>query len=48
METIAQQLEKIAEEMCNKYCHYPYIWDEETDGELSESEHCANCPLNRL
>lgn len=48
MKTIIEQIEEIKEEMCSKYCHYPYIWDEETDGELSESEHCANCPLNRL
>ena len=43
-----EQIEEIKEEMCSKYCRYPYIWDEETDGELSDSDICANCPLNRL
>ena len=46
--TITQQFEDIKEDICNHYCHYPYIWDEEKDGELSESEICKNCPLNKL
>ena len=46
--TISQQLEEIANEICNDYCKYPDEWDEEKDGELSESEVCRNCPLNRL
>lgn len=49
METITQQIEKIVEEMCNKYCKYPHEWDEEAEGmDLSESDICSNCPLNRL
>lgn len=49
METITQQIEKIAEEMCNKYCKYPHEWNEEEQGtELCESDICLNCPLNRL
>ena len=46
--TIPQILESIAEAMCNEYCRYPLEWDEEKDGELADSEICANCPLNRL
>ena len=47
--TIPQILEEVVEEMCQKYCKYPEQWDEEKEGvELSESEICANCPLNRL
>lgn len=46
--TIPQILESIAEAMCNEYCRYPLEWDEEKDGELADSEVCANCPLNRL
>lgn len=46
--TIPQLLESIAEAMCNDYCKYPLEWDEEKDGELADSEVCANCPLNRL
>ena len=46
--TIPQQLEAIAEVMCNDYCRYPLTWNEEVDGELADSEVCANCPLNKL
>lgn len=39
----------IKEEICGNYCMYPEIWDAEAEGcELAESEHCQNCPLNRL
>jgi hypothetical protein len=49
MDSISKQLEEIANEICNNYCKYPEQWDEEKEGcELSESEHCKNCPLNRL
>ena len=42
-------LQEIADEICEKYCKYPDTWDEEKEGmELSESEICQNCPLNRL
>lgn len=47
--TISEQIEAIAEDFCNHYCKYPDLWDEEAEGcELSESEHCQNCPLNEL
>jgi hypothetical protein len=47
--TIPQLLEAIVEDMCHNYCKYPDNYDEEAEGiELSESEICANCPLNRL
>ena len=47
--TIALQMQDIVDEMCDKYCRYPNEWDEEAEGlELSESDICANCPLNRL
>lgn len=46
--TIPQQLEAIAEAICNNYCRYPLTWNEEVDGELADSEICANCPLNKL
>ena len=48
MDSITKQLEEIANEMCNNYCKWPEKWDEEKDGELSDSEHCQNCPLNRI
>lgn len=47
--TITQQIQEIAEEVCNHYCKYPDLWDEEKEGiELSESDICANCPLSRF
>ena len=46
--TITQQFEDIKEDICNQYCRCPYIWDEEKDGELLDSEICKNCPLNKL
>lgn len=43
------KLEIIIENICNNYCKYPLIWDEEVaDVPLAESEICANCPLNEL
>ena len=47
--TVTEQIEAIAEDFCNLYCKYPDLWDEEAEGcELSESEHCQNCPLSEL
>lgn len=47
--TIPQILESVAEEICQNYCKWPDQWDEEVRGcELSESDICKNCPLNRL
>ena len=47
--TITKRLEEIAEDFCNNYCKWPDLWDEEKEGcELPDSEHCANCPLNKI
>lgn len=47
--TITEQIEAIFDDMCTHYCKWPDQWDEEAEGcELSESEHCNNCPLLRL
>ena len=46
--TVAETLEEVANEICNNYCKYPENWDEETMGDLFDSEVCAKCPLNRL
>ena len=45
---LTEQLERIAEDICNHYCKYPDQWDEEKDGDLSESDICRDCPLSRL
>ena len=47
--TITEQIQEIVDDICQHYCKYPDIWDEEAEGmELAESDHCMNCPLNRL
>lgn len=47
--SISEQIEDIKVEICDKYCHWAYVWNEEKEGiELCDSEHCRNCPLNRL
>lgn len=48
--TVTKIIGEVIEEMCDKYCKYPLMWEpQEHDGmELFESEICANCPLMRL
>ena len=46
--SVTEIIDEVRERMCKKYCKYPDDWDEETQGELSESEICEKCPLNRL
>lgn len=39
----------IKAKICDQYCKYPFIWDEEKEGVcLAESDICKNCPLNYL
>ena len=41
--------EVLKNRFCNDYCRYPREWDEDAEGtELSESDICANCPMNDL
>lgn len=49
MKSIGEELEEIAEKMCDTYCKYPEKWDPETEGmELYESKICEECPMQRL
>lgn len=49
MKTVREQIEEVVQDMCNHFCKYPDTWDPEVEGyDLAESEHCQNCPLNRL
>ena len=44
-----EQLEEIKEQVCTQLCKWPNIWDEEEEGmELVDSEHCKECPLNKM
>lgn len=46
---VPEIIEDVKADICNNYCKYPLIWDEDKEGcELSESDHCRNCPLDRL
>lgn len=48
-QTIPQIIEEVKCAICNDYCKYPHIWDEEKEGcELIDSDICTNCPLGRL
>ena len=43
------EIEQAAADMCQHYCRYPLIWDEQVmNQELSESELCHNCPMSVL
>ena len=47
IEEIKKITKEVKEDFCDNYCKYPSEWNPE-DGELSESDICRNCPLNRL
>lgn len=42
-------IEQACAEFCDKYCKWPDLFDEEAEGcPLEDSEHCRNCPSQRL
>ena len=43
--TIPQLLDKIAGEMCDKYCKFP---DQEKDEDELFKKHCDKCPMLKL
>lgn len=49
MSTVTEIIEEVKEDICQNYCKWPNLWDEEMEEcELCESSICRNCPLNRL
>ena len=48
--SVTKIIDEVVNEICDKYCKFPDIWDAaEHDGmDLSESKICDHCPLNRL
>ena len=47
--SIRETLEEIASDFCEHYCKYPDIFNADEEGcELSETEICAECPVNKL
>lgn len=43
---IHDKAEEVKKEMCDKYCRYPYTWNEVE--ELYDSDICKNCPLSEV
>ena len=39
---------EIIEKICDKYCKYPEVWDEEKEGKTLQEAVCDSCPLNDL
>ena len=47
--TVTQIINEVKEQMCDHYCRYRDLWNENTTGEeLWVSEICHKCPLERL
>ena len=48
--TIQQQLEHIANDICDTYCKFPAQYDcsDDTATDKLIKEHCDNCPLMKL
>ena len=52
-QSIIEQLEKIKEEICDKYCKWPQLYlesikDPDDAHEIMMEHKCAKCPLQRL
>lgn len=41
-------IEKLAGEMCDNYCRFPYEYDEENEGMTLQDAICSHCPMNKL
>ena len=48
MPTIPEIVEEVKMEICDHYCKYPNMWDEEKEGTTLEEGKCTGCPLGRL
>lgn len=48
LESAENKIYKICVDMCENYCKYPDMWDEDKHGPLYESKYCRNCPLFKL
>ena len=45
--TVSKIMEEVIEEICDKYCKFPTIYEGKDEDELYD-KHCDKCPLNRL
>lgn len=48
VETFKAAMEEVASNICDHYCKYPLVWNEEMLGPICDSEVCKNCPLNGI
>ncbi|MBR4719759.1 MAG: hypothetical protein IKP31_05900 [Lachnospiraceae bacterium] len=41
-------VDQIMTEMCDKYCRFPYEYDEEKEVMTLQDAICSHCPMNKL
>lgn len=48
--TVSQIIEEVKNEICDKYCRYPTIYNVDDEDELKDmmNKVCDGCPLDRL
>lgn len=46
--SIPAQLQRIAEDICDHYCKFPEQYEGDDGIDRLISEHCENCPINKL
>lgn len=47
--SVSEIIDEVKDDVCEKLCKYQAEWDEEKEGvDLTDSEFCRNCPLDRL
>lgn len=46
-QTVAETIEAVQQEMCDKYCKYPELYKGKEPDSISD-EVCVSCPLFRL
>lgn len=48
VKTLEETLEEVKEAMCNHYCKYPDMENDNEDWLFEKGSPCETCPLNRL
>lgn len=43
--TVLEIMEEVAVEICNNYCRFPFLVEDE---EELYAKHCDKCPINKL
>ena len=46
--SVSEIIDEVKDDVCEKLCKYQAEWDEGKEGvDLTDSEFCRNCPLDR-